>query len=112
MIKDLEFGCENADSAVSYCYFFGAYCALYGIKDNIIVLHTPSGCQRRILYLWSMHDNSNEFKATLSTNLIDKDVIFGTEVKLKRMLEDTLRRYKGNLVSIITSCAPEIVGID
>ena len=62
--------------------------------------------------MWSMHDNSNEFKATLSTNLIDKDVIFGTEVKLKRMLEDTLRRYKGNLVSIITSCAPEIVGID
>lgn len=112
MTMNLEFGCENIDSAVSYCYFFGAYCALYGIKDNIIILHTPSGCQRRILYLWSMHDNSNEFKTTLSTNLIDKDVIFGTENKLKKVLEDTKQRYKSNLISVITSCAPEIVGID
>lgn len=112
MMKSFQFGCENIDSAVSYCYFFGAYCALYGIKDNIIILHTPSGCQRRILYLWSMHDNSNEFKTTLSTNLIDKDVIFGTENKLKKLLEDTIKRYEGKLISVITSCAPEIVGID
>lgn len=107
-----ELGCKNVDSAMSYCYFFGAYCALYGIKDNIIILHTPSGCQRRILYLWSMQDNSNEFKITLSTNLIDKDVIFGTENKLRKVLMDTQKRYKGNIISTITSCAPEIVGID
>ncbi len=112
MTMNLEYGCKNVDSAVSYCYFFGAYCALYGIKDNVILLHTPSGCQRRILYLWSMHDNSNEFKTTLSTNLIDKDVIFGTENKLKETLKDIKKRYKSNLVSVITSCAPEIIGID
>ena len=111
MMEDLAFQ-NNVDSAVSYCYFFGAYCAAYGIKDSIIVLHTPSGCQRRILYLWSMHDNSNNFKATLSTNLIDKDVVFGTENKLVAFVEDTCTRYDGKVVFILTSCAPEIVGID
>ena len=40
MMEDLAFQ-NNVDSAVSYCYFFGAYCAAYGIKDSIIVLHTP-----------------------------------------------------------------------
>lgn len=111
MMQDLAFQ-NNVDSSVSYCYFFGAYCAAYGIKDSIIVLHTPSGCQRRILYLWSMHDNSNNFKATLSTNLIDKDVVFGTENKLVDFVEDTCTRYDGKIVFILTSCAPEIVGID
>ena len=62
-----NFGCNNIDSAMSYCYFFGAYSIGYAIKDCINILHTPSGCQRRILYLWSMHDNSSNYRLTLST---------------------------------------------
>jgi nitrogenase molybdenum-iron protein alpha/beta subunit len=105
-------GCENIDSAVSYCYFFGSYCVAYAIKDSAVILHTPSGCQRRILYVWSMHDNSNNFKPTLTTNIVDKDVIFGTEEKLKKLIEDTLLRYNEKVLFLITSCSPEIIGMD
>lgn len=110
-MKD-NFECENIDSAVSYCYFFGSYCVAYAIKDSAVILHTPSGCQRRILYVWSMHDNSNNFKLTLTTNIIDKDVIFGTEKKLKKLIEDTLYRYDETVLFLITSCSPEIIGMD
>ena len=105
-------GCNNIDSAMSYCYFFGAYSVGYAIKDCVNILHTPSGCQRRILYLWSMHDNSSNYKLTLSTNIIDKDVIFGTEQKLENLVKDTLERYNPKMISIISSCAPEIIGMD
>ena len=105
-------GCNNIDSAMSYCYFFGAYSIGYGIKDCINILHTPSGCQRRILYLWSMHDNTSNYKLTLSTNVIDKDVIFGTEQKLEKLVKDTIERYNPRMISIISSCAPEIIGMN
>lgn len=105
-------GCNNIDSAMSYCYFFGAYSIGYAIKDCVNILHTPSGCQRRILYLWSMHDNSSNYKLTLSTNVIDKDVIFGTEKKLEELVKDTINRYQPQMISIISSCAPEIIGMD
>ena len=105
-------GCNNIDSAMSYCYFFGAYSIGYSIKDCVNILHTPSGCQRRILYLWSMHDNSSNYRLTLATNIIDKDVIFGTESKLEQLVKDTISRYKPRMISIISSCAPEIIGMD
>lgn len=107
-----KLGCGNIDSAMSYCYFFGAYSVGYGIKDCVNILHTPSGCQRRILYLWSMHDNSINYKVNMCTNIIDKDVIFGTEGKLAELVEDTIKRYQPKIISIVSSCAPEIIGMD
>jgi len=107
-----KLGCSNIDSAMSYCYFFGAYSVGYGIKDCVNILHTPSGCQRRILYLWSMHDNSINYKVNMCTNIIDKDVIFGTEGKLTELVEDTIKRYQPKIISIVSSCAPEIIGMD
>ena len=92
--------------------FSGAYSIGYAIKDCVNILHTPSGCQRRILYLWSMHDNSANSKIALSTNIIDKDVIFGTEKRLEELVKDTIERYSPKMLSIISSCAPEIIGMD
>jgi len=109
---NLSPACENIDGATSYCYFFGACNVAYSIKDSMVILHTPSGCHRRVLYLWSMNDNSNHNKFLLSTNLIDNDVIFGTEEKLKRLINDTISRYKEKVLFLITSCAPEIIGMD
>ena len=112
-----DVGCANKtscpkDSALSYCYFVGAFAAAYAIKDSFAILHTPSGCHKRAQYFWSMHDDLGSLDRQVSTNIVDKDIIFGTEGKLKKMIVDVYERYHPKILFIITSCAPEIIGFD
>lgn len=100
------------DKSQYFCSFMGAYCATYAINDSFSVLHTPAGCHRRALHLWGVHDALGNTNRGAATNLAEKDAVFGNENKLKKVILDAEKRLHPKLISVLTSCTPEIIGDD
>jgi len=117
-------GCEafemdcNRDSlagAVSQraCVFCGSRVVLYPIADALHLVHGPIGCAA---YTWdirgALSSGPSLHRLSFSTDLQEKDVIFGGEEKLYKALVELIDRHHPAAAFVYSTCIVGIIGDD
>lgn len=99
------------------CSLAGAYAATSQILDGVSVMDSPVGCAFNSLCT-TMSTGSNLkpetsiFPNLLCSDMRERDVVFGAESNLEKMILDTNRRLKPTAFFVITSCPSGIIGED
>jgi len=115
--KPFDMAC-NRDSlagAVSQraCVFCGSRVVLYPIADAVHLVHGPIGCAA---YTWDIRGALSSGPAlhrlSFSTDLQEKDVIFGGEEKLYRALIELINRHSPSAAFVYSTCIVGIIGDD
>ena len=124
VIKD--FGCsgdvrgiscdkESVSGAVSQraCVYCGARVVLNPITDAYHIVHGPIGCAS---YTWdirgSLSSGSDVYRNSFSTDLREKDIIFGGAEKLKAAIEEIVQSKQPKLIFVYATCIVGVIGDD
>jgi len=95
------------------CVYCGARVVLNPITDAIHLVHGPIGCAS---YTWdirgSLSSNSELFRNSFSTDLKERDVIFGGEPKLTQAIDDLVEKYNPKLIFVYSTCIVGVIGDD
>ncbi|NTV43892.1 MAG: nitrogenase iron-molybdenum cofactor biosynthesis protein NifE [Syntrophobacteraceae bacterium] len=106
---------ESLAGAVSQraCVFCGSRVVLYPIADALHLVHGPIGCAA---YTWDIRGALSSGPAlhrlSFSTDLQEKDVIFGGEEKLARALVELIDRHSPKAAFVYSTCIVGIIGDD
>ena len=115
--EDFAIAC-NRDSlagAVSQraCVFCGSRVVLYPIADALHLVHGPIGCAA---YTWdirgALSSGPELHRLSFSTDLREKDVIFGGEKKLEAALNELIDRHAPKAAFVYSTCIVGIIGDD
>ncbi|MCI1990561.1 MAG: nitrogenase iron-molybdenum cofactor biosynthesis protein NifE [Oscillospiraceae bacterium] len=122
LLKDAKGGraaitCDQASVAGSVsqraCVYCGARVVLNPITDAFHIIHGPIGCAS---YTWdirgSLTSGSTLFRNSFSTDLREKDVVFGGAEKLKAAIDEVMRKYAPKLIFIYATCIVGVIGDD
>ena len=109
--------CESASvsGAVSQraCVYCGARVVLNPITDAFHIVHGPIGCAS---YTWdirgSLTSGSTLFRNAFSTDLQERDVIFGGAEKLAAAINEVMQTYRPKLIFVYATCIVGIIGDD
>lgn len=113
----LDIAC-NKDSlagAVSQraCVFCGSRVVLYPIADALHLVHGPIGCA---VYTWdirgALSSGPELHRMSFSTDLQERDVIFGGEPKLEAALDELIDRHAPKAAFVYSTCIVGIIGDD
>lgn len=95
------------------CVYCGARVVLNPITDAAHIIHGPIGCAS---YTWdirgSLSSGSELYRMSFSTDLDDKDIIFGGEKKLAAALDEVIIKEKPKVVFIYATCVVGVIGDD
>lgn len=113
----VEMACGKASLAGSVsqraCVFCGSRVVLYPIADALHVVHGPIGCAA---YTWdirgALSSGPQLHRNSFSTDLQEKDVIFGGEKKLTQALLELIALYKPKAAFIYSTCIVGLIGDD
>ena len=113
----LDMACnrESLAGAVSQraCTFCGSRVVLYPIADALHLVHGPIGCA---VYTWdirgALSSGPELHRLSFSTDLQERDVIFGGEKKLKRALCELIDRHSPKAAFVYSTCIVGIIGDD
>ncbi|MFN2369460.1 MAG: nitrogenase component 1, partial [Desulfurivibrionaceae bacterium] len=106
---------ESLAGAVSQraCVFCGSRVVLYPIADAVHLVHGPIGCA---VYTWdirgALSSGPELHRLSFSTDLREKDVIFGGEKKLHDALIELIDRYEPKAAFVYSTCIVGIIGDD
>lgn len=115
--QPFEMDCNKTSLAGSVsqraCVFCGSRVVLYPIADAIHLVHGPIGCAA---YTWdirgSLSSGPELHRLSFSTDLREKDVIYGGECKLYASLIELIDRYHPNAAFVYSTCIVGIIGDD
>ncbi len=102
------------------CGTSNAACTLTLIQDAAIISHGPVGCST-CLHEFAFTYRVNAYLRQLdhptqrkifSTNLEEKDTIYGGGKKLEAAIREVFKRAKPKAIFVITTCAAGIIGDD
>ncbi len=90
------------------------------IRDAAIIYHAPVGCSSSALGYRELYRHipvemgrpANYDLHWMTTNLGEKDVVYGAGDKLSAAIREAQRRYNPKAIFILTSCASGIIGED
>jgi nitrogenase molybdenum-cofactor synthesis protein NifE len=86
---------------------------LYPIADALHLIHGPIGCAA---YTWdirgALSSGPEIHRLSFSTDLREKDVIFGGEMKLYQSLSELIDRYKPKAAFVYSTCIVGVIGDD
>lgn len=113
----LEMACEKASVAGSVsqraCSFCGSRVVLYPIADAIHIVHGPIGCAA---YTWdirgALSSGPNLHRLSFSTDMQEKDVVYGGEKKLAQAIRELVREYNPSAAFIYATCIVGVIGDD
>ncbi|MDR3590530.1 MAG: nitrogenase component 1 [Negativicutes bacterium] len=99
------------------CTLGGAIATLNALPRTIPIIHAAAGCGGNIGnalngaagYLGSGYCGG---LAVPSSNVYEKEIVFGGEERLAEQLENTLKVMDGDLYFVVTGCMTEIIGDD
>lgn len=109
--------CEKKSLAGSVsqraCVFCGSRVVLYPIADALHLIHGPIGCAS---YTWdirgALSSGPELHRMSFSTDLQEKDVIFGGEKKLYKALVQLIDKYSPNAAFVYATCIVGLIGDD
>jgi nitrogenase molybdenum-cofactor synthesis protein NifE len=112
-----EIACEKQSTAGAVsqraCVFCGSRVVLYPIADALHIVHGPIGCA---VYTWdirgSLSSDRQLHRLSFSTDLKEKNIIFGGEKKLYAALIDLIDTHKPKAAFIYSTCIVGIIGDD
>jgi len=95
------------------CVYAGARVVLNPITDAFHLVHGPIGCAA---YTWdirgSLSSDSQNYRNSYSTDIREKDVIFGGEKKLAAAIEEIVAAHSPKLVFVYSTCIVGVIGDD
>ena len=95
------------------CVFCGSRVVLYPVADALHLVHGPIGCAA---YTWdirgALSSGPELHRMSFSTDLREKDVIFGGEKKLYHALCDLIDTYSPKAAFVYSTCIVGIIGDD
>jgi nitrogenase molybdenum-cofactor synthesis protein NifE len=115
--QPFQLACDKASLAGSVsqraCAFCGSRVVLYPIADALHLVHGPIGCTA---YTWdirgSLSSGPELHRYSFSTDLQEKDVIFGGEPKLYRALTHLITEYQPQAAFVYSTCVSGLIGDD
>ncbi len=115
--QPFQLTCDQASLAGSVsqraCVFCGSRVVLYPIADALHLVHGPIGCAA---YTWdirgSLSSGPELHRYSFSTDLQEKDVIFGGEPKLYRALTHLISTYQPKAAFVYSTCITGLIGDD
>ena len=115
--QDFDMSCEKKSLAGSIsqraCVFCGSRVVLYPIADALHLIHGPIGCAS---YTWdirgSLSSGPQLHRMSFSTDLQEKDIIFGGEKKLTHALDTLIDQYKPKAAFVYATCIVGLIGDD
>ena len=102
--KEMKCDSNSVSGAVSQraCVYCGARVVLNPITDAYHIVHGPIGCAS---YTWdirgSLSSGEDLYRNSFSTDLREKDVIFGGEKKLTAAIEEIMENHNPKLIIYI-----------
>ncbi len=95
------------------CVFCGSRVVLYPIADALHLIHGPIGCAS---YTWdirgSLSSGPQLHRMSFSTDLEERDIIFGGEKKLFNALVTLIDKYRPNAAFVYATCIVGVIGDD
>jgi nitrogenase molybdenum-cofactor synthesis protein NifE len=95
------------------CVFCGSRVVLYPISDALHLIHGPIGCAA---YTWdirgSLSSGPELHRLSFSTDLQERDVIFGGETKLYNAALALIKAHKPKAAFIDSTCIVGVIGDD
>jgi nitrogenase molybdenum-cofactor synthesis protein NifE len=113
----LPVACGKASVAGSVsqraCTFCGSRVVLYPIADALHLVHGPVGCAA---YTWdirgALSSGPELHRISCTTDLREKDVVFGGEEKLEKALRTLIPRYQPRAAFVYATCIAGVIGDD
>lgn len=99
------------------CALGGAIGTLKALPRTVPILHAATGCGGNVAtslnqaagYLGSGYCAG---QALPSTNVYEREIVFGGEDRLTEQIENTLKVVDGDLYFVVTGCMVEVIGDD
>ena len=95
------------------CVFCGSRVVLYPIADALHLVHGPAGCAT---YTWdirgALSSGPELHRMSFSTDLRERDVIYGGEKKLYAVLSELIDRYHPRAAFVYSTCLVGLIGDD
>ena len=95
------------------CVFCGSRVVLYPISDALHLIHGPIGCAA---YTWdirgSLSSGPELHRLSFSTDIHEKEVVFGGEKKLYAALIELIDKYKPEAAFVYSTCIVGVIGDD
>lgn len=95
------------------CVFCGSRVVLYPIADALHLIHGPIGCAA---YTWdirgALSSGPELHRYSFSTDLREKEIIYGGEQKLYQSLTELISHYKPRAAFVYSTCIVGIIGDD
>ncbi len=115
--QPINIACEKHSVAGSVsqraCVFCGSRVVLYPIADAVHLVHGPIGCAA---YTWdirgSLSSGPELHRLSFSTDLREKDVIYGGEKKLEQALDELIAQYSPKAAFVYSTCIVGLIGDD
>lgn len=95
------------------CKFWTAMKILSGIHNTIVIAHGPSGCAygvKKAYKLTNSRNSGSPYEAVLTTNMEEKNIVYGGGKELKGAIFEVQKKYNPDLIVVATSCATGIIG--
>ncbi|MDR1639649.1 MAG: nitrogenase iron-molybdenum cofactor biosynthesis protein NifE [Clostridiales bacterium] len=106
---------ESVSGAVSQraCVYCGARVVLNPITDACHIVHGPIGCAS---YTWdirgSLSSGDETYRNSYSTDLREKDIVFGGAIKLEKAIDELMELKSPRLVFVYATCIVGVIGDD
>ena len=115
--NDVSIVCGKASVAGSVsqraCVFCGSRVVLYPIADALHLIHGPIGCAA---YTWdirgALSSGPQIHRLSFSTDLKERDVVFGGETRLYNALISLIDTYKPRGAFVYATCIVGVIGDD
>lgn len=105
------------ERAKSTCALGGAIVTISSLPRAIPIVHASGGCATM---LSGTYNSGSGYKGsgycsghmTPTSNVVEKDIVFGGEERLEEQINHTLKIIDGDLYFVVTGCQVEIIGDD
>ncbi|MDR0377946.1 MAG: nitrogenase [Spirochaetaceae bacterium] len=102
------------------CSTSNAACTLILIRDAAVISHGPvgcAGCLHEFAFTYQVNGvhrkvYAPEQRRIFTTNITERDTVYGAGEKLAAAIRDVYRRVKPAAIFVITTCASGIIGDD
>ena len=114
-VKEIDCGKVSLAGSISQraCVFCGSRVVLYPIADALHIIHGPIGCAA---YTWdirgSLSSGPELHRLSFSTDLREKDIVFGGIEKLRKALEGLIEKHQPKAAFVYTTCIVGVIGDD
>jgi nitrogenase molybdenum-iron protein beta chain len=92
------------------CQPLGAELCAHGFEGTLPFVHGSQGCAS--YYRSTLNRHFREPAPAVSDSMTEDGAVFGGQANLHEGLENAIALYKPKMVSVFTSCMPEIIGDD